>query len=711
MVTFDFLWDPEANLLAIHADIGGPARAASGRSQREADYLMIVSGPLPEGGRGTLSVLPIHPCKDCIRSSVVVALPSPLDGPVQYDVQVEDAGAEGGDFFEQDTVVVDPSIGPAPASALSRKWSIHSDANGPYLRIADEAEDVPDDAVSDVFISRRSGTGLYPAEVGGTQGIAPPLLVREGVEGAPPIDPGQAPPRIIEIVKRAGVGSDHRLKVFSLKAAAHVTRLLQEGDPGVPTHLNHQKANLRSNGTATFLFPLDGSEEAADKNASYRPSLLDRIVIQVTPPIELTLEGADQIIRPFGKDGVGILAIDEKGGVQPDDGLLVDKVRAGLDAADGQDTFDFVTALSDHGYKISPSDLNLGCPITVFLFATVCRRIEDLFKNSGSALRPGTFAEFRDASDFYTALAGLVPDQVDRRTASAIRKRNGGSPSQLFGALCRQMLRRVLDDDRQIGEIDEGFKNLENWTENGLGSHWGLVGAAFSPVVQELVRNGIDPGPMMLSPLDIRQELEEVEDFGRLLGQLRQAGMVPDLVHGAFSDFESYGQDARRLRRIKSDAIRAVRDLSHDVSLRAFLPEVEDDLFHELLSVRPDHGNRAQRYLAEQIERSVGDVMPNGPGAGFAERAGALLFKPIASDYEVISSLVAKDISDPIELSSEDTESRGIRDMSIGFMRGLSESEKAWVRSDEPTAPLISRWRWRLRQSIEKADRRVEDGN
>lgn len=710
MVTFDFLWDSEANLLAINADLDGSAPPARSQTQRMAEYLMIVHGPLPEGGHGTLSVIPIHPCEDRIKSCAVIALPSGLDGPVKYDIQVESAGAGNEDFFARDTVVIDPSIGPAPASAVVRKWSVHCDDNGPYLRIADAFEDVPGDVVSDVYVSRRSGNGLYPAELGDSQAIAAPLIIKEQLPGAHSLDPDQEPPRIIDVVKQAATGGDHRIEVFNLKATAHVARILQDANAVVPKHLNHQTASLRSAGMTSFQFPADDANASADLDTPYRPALLDRIVIKVSPPVDLVFEDADKSQHPLGKGGLGVLVIDDKGGVQPDNGLLVDKVRTNLDAVEHHDAFDLVAALAEHGYMISPADLALGTSITVFLFATAGKRIEDIFRNNGSALRPGTFSDFCDAPDFFCATAGLVPDQIHRRTSGAIRKCSGGNSADLFRALCHQILLRYLDDERQFSEDDEAFKNLETWVEADFASLWGVIGAAFSPTIRELVRNGIDPGPMMLSPFDVRSELEEVRDFGRLLGQLRQAGLAPKLSQESFSDFDTYERDFRRLGKIKSDVIKAVRDLSHEVSLRGFLSDLEDDVLGELVAVQPNPDNRAQRYLAEQIETAVGGNVADGPAARFAERAGALLFKPIASDYEVISALVAKDIADPVKLNSDREGDPIIRDEAIGFMRGLSEAEKTWVNSDEATAPLIARWRWRLRQSIEKADRRVEEG-
>lgn len=708
MTQFLYLWDAQAELLAVQVEFDEATQIGGfGAQAKGYQYLLFVDGPLPAGGFGTIAVTPVRSCDSGIASTIVLPVPSEELATHRFSFRLEDLSNRGNGFVAQESITLESGV-PGAVSETT-KWSVHLFEVGPSLVILDETEEVQDGLISEVFTSRRSGETIYPAVRGDKLGIG--LAIEVTTENDADSGSDFATHALLEGPKRLFLnrpnsqgGREIKIEAFSLIGGRHVLQILQDTSANIPQIWNRQSAKLRPKQPAELKFPMhQEAGQDVDSHLSYDLSLLDRVVIRSRPAAEFTFTGDDDISTNVGRAGTVAFVVNEKGDFVPDDGALIDRILSSEESLSAADSINFMEGLSTHRYNISPRDLEAGSDVMVFLYAAACLRIEDAFQGGAAALRPASFQSFSKKPQFYTTIAEIPQESLSRRSSQALRGTVDAGYEASYRALADQVLKKKIEDERRNEMVDEAHERLKKWVASGQGNVWSRWLAALSDDVCELIRNGIDPGETIVSPSDVAFELDDIEEFGELLGALEAAGIELMLGSDGFSNFDVYTDHLEMLETLQKAVADAFKEVFSEVNSEGEPNMSVDQILSEVRGISEIRKNRAAEYLREQLKDKLHAHGEHFGLSGFLSMAAARLYQEIAVDYAKVEKFISFGFPDPIELKDDNVvELRNeFAENQRSYVSDPTLAMKEWLLSDETSSQLVSKWRESLTTSYE----------
>lgn len=426
--------------------------------------------------------------------------------------------------------------------------------------------------------------------------------------------------------------------------------------------------------------------------------LLDRIVVETSPPATFTHEDAVGNTHRIGKKGVAVLAMGPTGAWHADDGRLIDRILADKGGCSVVTPSSFTSELSQNGYHVNTSDLDIGSEIVVFAYAATLMRISDELGAMARQVLPASCKAFSANAESYCAISLLPAEKINHRSLLSVgRELHGAARGDAIRHLAIGMLQQRPNDRAGL---------LMTWAKSDRVDDWAVLAAAMDATICDAATAGLITDSSAIAMLLGDGETALARDISVLAKQvntLMMAGILSSDAEDALEDVSEIDVRSCRLDGLRQSAIAAVSSLDRQLGPFAELSTAENGFLESLsrIGVQGELGgyDRVTQFFAEQVEQKLQSITGSKPDQDFCEKLGQLLRQSVDEDARQVEQLVALGLTDPIKLTTDNVVAIGMSEgPAAGFVSAtLDDASVAWLNSSAPAPAIVEQWRHKLR--------------
>lgn len=714
MAVFDVFWDCAARVVLAVCNLD---------DLQLEEAVILAERSCPDGHFVNCGIFEVKLAQSGLSDVIVISIPVAENGPVNLRLDVVGTGYLSGEIVRKsESLIMLEKHAASPVLAQTSKWSVAGSELG--IVIEDGHDAAPDDRVSKVYVSPREGANVYPAVLGESEGEGAVLSLSVEMLGS--IDEPDDPDRAMLGVTLATVDGEHAMNThvtcYTLSAAHHVLPLLRDdGKMRLPKTDNKFSGELRPNAAraVTLQFvagrdnPASWKGYVVSKGEPIRLDLLDRVVVETSPPATFIHADAVGNTHRVGKKGVAVLAMGPTGIWHADNGRLIDRILADEASFSPFMPSTFTSDLSQQGFSVNASDLEGASEIVAFAYAAILRQIREELGAMARQVEPRSCKAFCANAEDYCAISLLPAERISRRSLLTVSR-------ELQNAQRADAVRHLA-----IGMLEMGPKDrnglLSIWARSEQVNGWAVLAAAIDPTIRDAAKAGLlmDSSNIVMFMRDRESDFaQEFQSMAKQVHTLVAAGIFSADADDVLEHVTEIDGRAGRLEALRKNAIAAVSSVNRKlgpfegmpVALAGFLGAlgqiVEDDD-----AAGPD---RVTRFFAEHAQQMLENINGSKPAPEFFEKLGRFLRQSIDEDAHNVERLVSAGLSDPITLKSDKIVSMGLSEgPQAGFVAAtVDESMVAWMNSEAPGPAIVAQWRRELRHiHDERKQRRITPGS
>ena len=705
MSLFSVFWDAEAGVFLAIADLGayGLETAVISAERRNEDGDHIPCG-LFEVTR-TESDL-----------SNVIAITIPKDSQDSVDLRLELIGhaPQIGDVREDDDFVLFREGIDAPILTQTTKWTIAGDQL--TFDVTGGQDSAPSDRISHVYLSPREGGAVYPAVIGASDGEGCVLEVQADFVASRE-DPERQMLEVILSTVENQLAMNTEVMCYTMSAVVHVLPLLSDENSAsrVARDDNFCISELLTTGAGTSTLRFIAGRDLArnwdgytiNSGAPKMVDILDRLIIETSPPATLLFRDAKSNLQQIGKKGVAVLALGPREFWYVDNGRLVDRILSEERSFSNEPPNSFPAVLSENGLKASVADLERATEITVFAFASTVARLPNKYAPRSSQV-------FIDHAALYTAISlqseAILASRDMMNVGRALRDPERYEP-------IRELAKAVLSVSSRVG----ASSILAKWVDSDNTNEWSAYAAALDDSIKLAANAGI-----LLSPDDVAQlygsddynQKEEFRQLSRSANMLIKAGIVSEDDPNFLEGLDRLEARKRRFATLRKNALSAISSITTELGPFELLPNTEKEILDWLMKPSPavedcdGPMDRISQFFAEKVNELCSEATGAKPQAEFSMRFGRILRWAIDDDACKIERLVKGGLSDPVELSRNNVLSMGLAEQQVGFSHRLrlDDSLIEWMTGEDPAPAIVVKWRRTLNKAYKAASPSASSG-
>ena len=688
MSLFRVFWDAEAGVFLALSDLGAygleTAVISAERKNEEGDHIPC---GLFEVARTETDL------------SNVIAITIPKDDQDSVDLRLELIGhaPQIGDVREYDDFVLFREGTDAPILTQTTKWTIAGDQL--TFDVIGGQDRAPSDRISHVYLSPREGGAVYPAVIGASDGEGCVLEVQADLVTSRE-DPERQMLEVTLSTKENQLVMNTEVLCYTMSAVFHVLPLLSDENNAshVARNDNFCTSELLTTGADTSTLRLIAGRDLAknwdgyttNSGAPKKLDILDRLIIETSPPATLLFDDAKSNLQQIGKKGVAVLALGPRDVWHADNGRLVDRILSEERSFSNEPPNSFPAVLSENGLKASAADLKRATEITVFAFASTVARLPNKYAPRSSQV-------FIDQAALYTAISlqseAILASRDMMNVGRALRDPDQYEP-------IRALAKAVLSDSSRVG----ASSILAKWIDSDKTNEWSAYAAALDDAIKLAANAGI-----LLSPDDVAQlygnddhdQNDKFRQLSRSANMLIKAGIVSEDDPNLLEGWDQLEARKRRFATLRKNALSAISSIMTELGPFERLPGTENEILDKLMNPSPADENfngpldRISRFFEEKVNELCSKTTGAEPHAEFAMRFGRLLRSAIDDDACKIECLVKAGLSDPVELSRNNVLSMGLSEQQVGFSHRLRLDDNLveWMTSEAPVPAIVEEWR------------------
>ncbi len=705
MSVFEVFWDKFANILLLECDLSGLGLE---------DALISVDFIDDNDETRSCGLFAVKATETGFSQPVAVTVD--VSGANSAHIHLEVVGTQsqyGEVVRESESLSLLTEVSATAVLPQTTKWCVAG--QDPQIHVVDGQDTAPDHLISKVYLSPREGMNVYPAVSGDQDGEGGVLEVAADIVPSEqtPEDPSTNVLTVSLTTVEEEPGMNTQAIVYSLSAALHVLPLLTNGDAmrlSREDNFCRGDVTLNSKGKGELLFASSRDDPSLWAGFSTNTSdarmvdLLDRVVVETSPPATFIHRDSDGNPQKIGRRGVAVLSLGPTGLWHADNGSLVDRILQEESGFSGFTASTFASDMSESGYRVGAADLDCASEITVFVYAASVKRASEALGSGARTLMPRTCASYCAAAEAYTAISMLSKDDLDQRTLLAARGGpKSGRPSDMLRPISIGMLKRR-----------SGRKGLAvEWAQSADVDGWAVYAATLDDTIFAAAVAGLllDSGAIAMLLGDTNGEIShDIQRMAQKVNALVSAGVLASDGPTTLEDISALDDRARRLEMLGKQTTQIIADVSQRFGPFDRLPPGTEGFISALSQVDMDSGeglpqtDRVTQFFYEYIESQVSAQSGKGPNGDFALRLSRLLRSAVDEDARHIERLIAAGLRNPIQLQSDNVMQMGMQERPASFAGGALGSELvAWLHKDDPHPAIIAVWRRELRAAYEQS--------